>query len=166
MQVKKIEGCTRVIGEAQGYIGLPLRDILINDSVTGADTPAMESEWEPDAVERELIASGASLILRVVGKGHPPVMISVGDPPKPAGDQTELHNQLVHSVIAQLMRPLRLEGGGTADVMVLTESVLVGVAMMCIRLGGDEHVLELMFQRARQRLAELRLADLPTAGQA
>jgi len=82
MQIARIEGCTRVLGEAQGYIGLPLRDIVINDSVTGPQTPAMESAWFPTPEELAALNAGAPIILRVVGRVHPPVMLETGEVPK------------------------------------------------------------------------------------
>ncbi|TPN79994.1 hypothetical protein [Mesorhizobium sp. B1-1-2] len=82
MQIGRIEGCTRVIGKSQGYIGLPLRDILINDSVSGPDTPAMETAWFPTPDEIAAINAGAPVILRVLGTGHPPVMLLTGEVPK------------------------------------------------------------------------------------
>ncbi len=59
MQIGRIEGCTRVLGKSQGYLGLPLRDITINDSVNGPDTPAMETAWFPTPAELEAISAGA-----------------------------------------------------------------------------------------------------------
>lgn len=49
MLIKLIEGCTRILGEAQGYLRLPIRDIKLEDG-----TPAMQSSWEltPDEIER------------------------------------------------------------------------------------------------------------------
>ncbi|RWX59792.1 hypothetical protein [Mesorhizobium sp. M2A.F.Ca.ET.039.01.1.1] len=82
MQIARIEGCTRVLGEAQGYLGLPLRDIIINDSVTGPETPAMESAWFPTPQELAALNAGAPIILRVVGRAHPPVMLEAGEVPK------------------------------------------------------------------------------------
>lgn len=82
MQIAHIEGCTRVLGEAQGYIGLPLRDIVINDSVTGPQTPAMESAWFPTPEELAALNAGAPIILRICGTIHPPVMIETGEVPK------------------------------------------------------------------------------------
>lgn len=80
------------------------------------------------------------------------------------GDQAELHNQLVEPILASIVRPV-LESGGTAnDAMVLTESVLVGVAAICIKLGNDEQVLDVMFARAKTRLAELRRKNIATQG--
>lgn len=81
MQVGMIEGHTRVIGKSQGYIGLPLRDTVVNSTVTGI-TPAMETAWFPDPKEIEAINSGAPIILCVIGEGHPPVMMSVGSAPE------------------------------------------------------------------------------------
>lgn len=81
MQIGRIQGCTRVIGKAQGYLGLPLRDIVIDDSVTGPNTPAMETAWFPTPEELAALVAGAPIILRVVGSGHPPVMLFTGDIP-------------------------------------------------------------------------------------
>lgn len=77
MMIKRIEGCTRVLGQSQGYLGLPLRDVIINDTVNGPETPAMESAWEPTPAELALLNEGAPVILRVLGTVHPPVMIEV-----------------------------------------------------------------------------------------
>lgn len=76
MQIIKIDGCTRTIGESQGYIGLPLRDVTLNDSVTGPNSPAMQSAWLPTPEELAAIVAGAPIILTVMGKGHPPVMLA------------------------------------------------------------------------------------------
>ncbi|TIM16226.1 MAG: hypothetical protein E5Y67_03265 [Mesorhizobium sp.] len=81
MQIGRIQGCTRTIGKSQGYIGLPLRDIVINDSVTGPNTPAMETAWFPTVEELTALVAGAPIILRVVGAGHPPVMLYAGEVP-------------------------------------------------------------------------------------
>ncbi|RWQ56514.1 MAG: hypothetical protein EOS82_03185 [Mesorhizobium sp.] len=81
MQIGRIQGCTRTIGKSQGYIGLPLRDIVINDSVTGPNTPAMETAWFPTLEELNALVAGAPIILRVVGAGHPPVMLYAGEVP-------------------------------------------------------------------------------------
>lgn len=81
MIIKRIAGCTRVIGQSQGYLGLPLRDIEINCTVNGPSTPAMETAWEPTPDELARLNAGAPVILRVVGRAHPPVMIEVGEVP-------------------------------------------------------------------------------------
>lgn len=84
MNITKIDGCTRTIGESQGYIGLPLRDVLINDSVNGENTPAMESAWLPSAEDLAALNAGAPIILRVLGTAHPPVMVEAGAKPEVA----------------------------------------------------------------------------------
>lgn len=81
MQIGMIEGHTRIIGKSQGYLGLPLRDVVINSSVTGPETPAMETAWFPTPKEIEAINAGAPIILMIIGEGHPPVMLSVGGVP-------------------------------------------------------------------------------------
>lgn len=82
MQIGRIAGCTRVIGQSQGYLGLPLRDIIIDDTVNGPGTPAMETAWLPTPAEIAAINAGAPIILRVLGAGHPPVMLYTGEVPE------------------------------------------------------------------------------------
>jgi hypothetical protein len=80
-------------------------------------------------------------------------------------NQRQLHNKLAGQIVASIVRP-PIEAGGTfTDVMILTESVLVGVAAACIKLGGDNLVLDTMVNAAKERLAEMRLGDLPTMGE-
>ena len=87
MIIKMIEGATRNIGKSQGYIGLPLRDEVVDDIVTGPGTPVMVSAWEPTPAELERLAKGAPILLRVVGQIHPPVMIEVGELPETGDGQ-------------------------------------------------------------------------------
>lgn len=81
MIIKMIEGATRVLGKSQGYLGLPIRDELINETVNGPATPAMATAWEPTPDELTRLNAGAPVVLRVLGTAHPPVMLSVGDAP-------------------------------------------------------------------------------------
>jgi len=76
------------------------------------------------------------------------------------------HNAEAGKIVASIVSPIVLGGGTMSDVMILTESVLVGVALACIRLGGDEIVLNQMFEGAKTRLAEIRLKDIKTEGRA
>lgn len=78
MQPMPIEGETRRLGESQGYLGLPIRDDMVHCSVSGENTPCMLSAWLPSEEERAAIASGAPVILQVIGTSHPPVMLSTG----------------------------------------------------------------------------------------
>jgi len=81
MIIAMIEGCTRIIGKSQGYLGLPLRDGVVNCSVNGP-TAAMETAWEPTPDELAKLNAGAPVILRVLGTQHPPVYLDVGEVPK------------------------------------------------------------------------------------
>jgi hypothetical protein len=163
MQITHIAGYTRVIGEQQGYIGLPLRDIVTNDSVTGPETPAMESAWQPDAADIVALQAGGQVILRVVGQQHPPVAIYVD---VATDDQAALHNRLAGEIVKSIIKPVISGGGSLTDVMVPTESVLLGVCLACVRLGGDEKALDIMVGHVRARLAEIRLGDIEAQGTA
>lgn len=79
MEIGRIQGATRVIGRSQGYYGLPLRDIVVNDTVNGPDTPAMQTAWLPSVDELTAMVAGAPIILTILGSAHPPVMVSVGE---------------------------------------------------------------------------------------
>lgn len=39
MEIGRIQGTTRVIGRSQGYYGLPVKDVLLNDTVLGTAHP-------------------------------------------------------------------------------------------------------------------------------
>jgi hypothetical protein len=82
MEVGRIAGCTRVLGKSQGYYGLPIRDEVRNDGVTGPGTPVMVTAWFPTPDELAAINAGAPIHLTVVGTGHPPVMMGVGELPE------------------------------------------------------------------------------------
>ncbi len=81
MQIGMIEGATRIIGKSQGYLGLPIRDEMIECTVNGDGTPSMVTAWTPTPDELDRLIAGASVHLRVLGTSHPPVMVGVGEPP-------------------------------------------------------------------------------------
>ncbi|MCK1676612.1 hypothetical protein [Bradyrhizobium sp. 150] len=81
MHIGRIKDATRVIGQRQGYLGLPLRYITIDCSVNGPGTPAMETAWLPTPEEIAAIVCGAPVLLRILGNQHPPVAVYVGDIP-------------------------------------------------------------------------------------
>ena len=82
MRISRIANATRVIGKSQGYLRLPLRDELVNDTVNGPGTPSMVTAWEPTPDELERLNRGALVQLRILGTSHPPVMIDVGEAPE------------------------------------------------------------------------------------
>jgi len=71
MQILEIDGTTRVLGESQGYRGLPVKDCEENG------VKFMQSEWALTDEEAAALKSGATIILTVVGEGHPPVKLEV-----------------------------------------------------------------------------------------
>lgn len=73
--INRIEGCTRVLGKEQGYLGLPIRDMIIEEQ------PIMFSSWTPTPAELARLNAGASIYLSILGTQHPPVMLSVGEQP-------------------------------------------------------------------------------------
>ena len=76
MMINAIEGCTRVIGKSQGYLGLPLRDGEIGG------VPTMTSSWQPTPAELAALAEGAPIYVTLHGQGHPPIMVSIGPVPE------------------------------------------------------------------------------------
>jgi len=86
MQILRIEGATRVLGKSQGYLGLPLRDEVINCVVNGQGTPCMTTAWEPSPKEIAAINAGAPIYVRLVGIAHPPIMVEVGNAPQLANE--------------------------------------------------------------------------------
>lgn len=49
MLIRMIEGFTRILGKSQGYLGLPLRDEMIDCPVGGSGMPSMVTTWNPHA---------------------------------------------------------------------------------------------------------------------
>ena len=76
MIIKRIANFTRILGQSQGYLGLPIRDEIINDKVAG-DIPSMVSAWELTPAELQRLNEGKTIYLRVLGDVHPPVMMWV-----------------------------------------------------------------------------------------
>ena len=77
MHIVSIEGATRAVGARQGYLGLPIRDEVMNCSVNGPDTPVMVTAWQPTPDELARLVAGGSIQLRVLGIIHPPVILEV-----------------------------------------------------------------------------------------
>ena len=72
MIISMIEGVTRILGKAQGYLGLPIRD----QTLGGAK--AMVSAWEPTPEELQRLNHGAKVEVIILGTGHPPIRVEVG----------------------------------------------------------------------------------------
>lgn len=81
-------------------------------------------------------------------------------------NQSDLHNRLAGQIVASIVRPPLETGGSETDVLILLESVILGVMLAVVKLGGDVVVLDTVIERVKERLAEQRLANLPTSGEA
>lgn len=70
MLIARIEGCTRVCGQSQGYLGLPIRDEQIIDNASGEVVNMMHTAWEPTPDEIEKLRNGAKVIVSIIGMCH------------------------------------------------------------------------------------------------
>ena len=78
----RIMGSTRTLGEPPGWDEArdgPVSGLPIRDEMNGG-CPAMVSAWLPTPEEIAAIVAGAPVYLRVLGQGHPPVMVWAGEP--------------------------------------------------------------------------------------
>lgn len=80
--------------------------------------------------------------------------------------QTELHNRISRDAVFAIVGEPMAAGGSPTDVLVILESVILGVTLAIVKLGGDEDVLDLVMERVRGRLAEQRLGNIKTKGTA
>lgn len=76
MMIARIEGATRVCGEAQGYEPLPLRD-----ETTPCGVPVMVTAWTPTPAELAALNAGASVQVSIAGRIPPPMIVKVGPVP-------------------------------------------------------------------------------------
>ena len=78
----------------------------------------------------------------------------------------QIHNRDAGKIVASIVRPTLEAGGKETDVLVLLESVVTGVLLALVKLGGDEKVLDVFTANVRLRMAALRLKDIKTEGKA
>jgi hypothetical protein len=76
----------------------------------------------------------------------------------------ELHNRVANQIVSQILNETRTAGGSHSDLLVICESVLVGVVVECFKLGHDSKVIDLIFTAAKARLAKIRLEDIDAKG--
>lgn len=79
---------------------------------------------------------------------------------------TDIHNQQAGDIVKAIVKPTLEAGGEFTDVLVLLESVVLGVMLMAVKLGGDEIVLDHLVVGVKKRLAEQRLGAIDPAGSA
>lgn len=75
MLIAMIEKFTRVCGKAQGYLGLPVRDMKTPDGY-----PAMITAWTPTPAELEALNNGANVNVICIGTVPQPMRVEVGIP--------------------------------------------------------------------------------------
>ena len=80
MLVGSPEGTTRILGKAQGYMGLPVRDETILIEGKG-ECPAVLTAWHPTPAELALLNAGAAIHVRLITASVPPMLVSVGPAP-------------------------------------------------------------------------------------
>lgn len=74
-------------------------------------------------------------------------------------DQVELHNKLAGEIVASIVKPVIGSGGQPTDVLVLTESVVLGVMLCLSTHGSAEIVFDKLVDGVRRRLADQRKAQ-------
>jgi hypothetical protein len=84
MQVGRPKGANRLVGKAQGYMGLPIKDDMIDCPVNGPNTPRMTTAWIPTPEEIAKLVMGASVHVKMLGRIPPPMLVEVGDVPESA----------------------------------------------------------------------------------
>jgi hypothetical protein len=70
--------------------------------------------------------------------------------------QHEIHNQIAGPIVASIVRPVIEAGGKMTDVLVVLESVILGVMLFGVKTGGDEKVLDEVVLHVKERLSALR----------
>lgn len=72
----RISNATRILAETQDeYYALAILDEVVNDA------PQMTSVWEPTPKELADLNAGGAVRLTILGRVHPPVMITTQGPP-------------------------------------------------------------------------------------
>ena len=116
MLIRRINGCTEVIGEDQGYLGLPIRKVRKATTIAGVTRSLehIETAWEPTPKELALLNQGQSVILSVLTFGGPvpPQNVYVEPIPVDALDD-ETKTSLIHAeeaiaALEHLLAPIQL----------------------------------------------------------
>lgn len=75
-----------------------------------------------------------------------------------------VHQEIVPAIVTTIVSSVRAAGGGPIDMLVILESIIVGVLVMTTKVGGEEHVMEEVTKGVLSRVAELRLTVSEPAG--
>lgn len=71
-----------VVGEEQGFRGLPLRHDHEDVELAGTiikDQCVLTTYWKPSEEEKEKIAAGKSIVIRIWSPLHPPITVEMVD---------------------------------------------------------------------------------------
>jgi hypothetical protein len=85
MQIGMIEDANRVCGKQQGFMGLPIRDQLLDVEGIGL-VNQMSSAWIPTPAELDALNAGAAVHVRIWGNTPPPMLVEVGPTPNNEGE--------------------------------------------------------------------------------
>lgn len=78
-------------------------------------------------------------------------------------DAVEFHNQIANRIVAQILDEPIAAGGSMSDVMMLFESVVVGVVGSCFPPDTHVQALDAIVSRANERLAKAWTEQGPAA---
>jgi hypothetical protein len=78
-------------------------------------------------------------------------------------DASTTHNSALRPVMRLIVS---LIGAKPVDLLIFAESLIVGIFLLIVKLGGDEPVLDVFAEGVRLRLAEQRLGPLEPPGHA
>lgn len=87
MQIAMIENHTRVCGKSQGFLGLPIRDELVEVPGFGICNQ-MTTAWTPTPDELERLSKGACVHIKLLGENPTfgplpmPMIVEVGEIPE------------------------------------------------------------------------------------
>lgn len=80
MIIAMIERATRICGKSQGFLGLPIRDEMVDDNAGGICN-SMITAWTPTPEELERLKAGANVHVRILGSMPMPMKVEVGEVP-------------------------------------------------------------------------------------
>ena len=80
MMVGVPRGATRVLGKSQGFLGLPVRDEILEVDGKG-EYKAITTVWHPTPAELARLNNGAGVHVRLLTEAVPPMMVEVGEEP-------------------------------------------------------------------------------------
>jgi len=74
------------------------------------------------------------------------------------------HNKLADDIVKMMVRPVLRAGGDPTEILVLLESIIVGVVSTLAKDGAEDHVLDAVVASAKKRMAEYRLKNMEPEG--